>query len=316
MNTLFDNAVQSIQLGIEDNEANHPKRALSAVRNFYAGVLLLAKEVLIRAAPNAKPKDVIGIRYKPVPDGKGGIDFASGNQTIDFYELGERFTAFNIKIDHAALKDLNQIRNDMEHLYTQANQQTVREAMAKAFPVVVDLFRQIGEDPHALLGDSWTAMLNVKDLYDRELKQCSETFDGVDWKSQALSDASRLCPKCGSHLVYRLDQTRNESGFADAQCRQCGEKIDAITLMETALEAHFEYESHSSVKDGGEGPLGICPECATKTYISWEEENQCVNCLLELANCERCGESLTPDNVSDDGSSLCGYCAYQISKDD
>jgi hypothetical protein len=44
---LFRNAVQSIQLGIEDYQANNSKRAVSAVRNFYAGVLLLAKEVLV-----------------------------------------------------------------------------------------------------------------------------------------------------------------------------------------------------------------------------------------------------------------------------
>ena len=55
MNSLFDNAVQSIQLGVEDYQSNDAKRAVSAVRNFYAGVLLLAKEVLIRAAPESDP---------------------------------------------------------------------------------------------------------------------------------------------------------------------------------------------------------------------------------------------------------------------
>jgi predicted RNA-binding Zn-ribbon protein involved in translation (DUF1610 family) len=279
MNTLFDNAIQSIQLGIEDYESNDSKRPLSAVRNFYAGVLLLAKEVLVRAAPKANPKDVVGANYKPILDGKGGIDFTSGNRTIDFNEIGERFKAFNLKIDHASLKDLSRIRNDMEHLYTQANRETVREAIAKAFPVVVDLFRQINEEPHEHLGESWTVMLNAKQLYERELKQCTETFDGIEWKSQALSEASRPCPKCGSHLVYRLDQSRNESGFADAQCRQCGEKIDAIRLMEAALEAHFEYESYSSVKDGGEDPLGLCPECATKTYVIWKR----ISALIALS---------------------------------
>jgi hypothetical protein len=44
-------AIQSIQLWIEDYQHNDPKRALSAVRNFYAGTLLIAKEVLVRAAP-------------------------------------------------------------------------------------------------------------------------------------------------------------------------------------------------------------------------------------------------------------------------
>src|ERR1700730_4012833 len=128
MNTLFDNAIQSIQLGIEDYEHNDPKRALSAVRNFYAGTLLLAKEVLVRAAPKANAKDVLGKQYKPVPDGQGGIDFAPGNRTIDFNEMGESFDAFKLKIDRAALYELNRIRTDMEHVYTQANRDTVREA--------------------------------------------------------------------------------------------------------------------------------------------------------------------------------------------
>jgi predicted RNA-binding Zn-ribbon protein involved in translation (DUF1610 family) len=316
MNTLFDNAIQSIQLGIEDYEHNDPKRALSAVRNFYAGTLLLAKEVLVRAAPKAAVKDVLGTKFVPVPDGNGGVTFEANNRTVDFNELGQRFADFGLNIDRSKLADLNSIRNDMEHYYSSASSQKVREAIARAFPVVVDLFNLLKEQPNEHLGDSWTVMLGAKELYDRELKQCTETFDGVDWKSESLSQAARPCPKCGSHLVYRLDQTRTESGFADAQRRQCGEKIDAITLMETALEAHFEYESHFAVKDGGEDPLSRCPECTTKTYVIWEEENQCTNCFLSLEDCDRCGEPLTPNNVSDDSSSLCGYCSNLMSKDD
>jgi len=236
MNTLFDNAIQSIQLGIEDYEANEAKRALSAVRNFYAGTLLLAKEVLVRAAPKAKVKDVLGTQFKPVPDGQGGIAMSPGNRTIDFNEIGERFAVFKLKIDRPALNELNRIRNDLEHLYTQANRDTVREAIAKAFPVVIDLFRQMKEDPRAHLGDCWTTMLDVKEVYDRELKQCRATFDGVDWKSESLSRASRPCPGCGSHLVYRVDQSKSDAGYADAKCNQCGEEIDVIKLMETTLE--------------------------------------------------------------------------------
>jgi hypothetical protein len=74
MNGLFDNAVKSIQLGVEDYQANNPKRSLSAARNLYAGILLLAKEVLTRTAPNSDPKYVIGARYKPIPDGEGGVE--------------------------------------------------------------------------------------------------------------------------------------------------------------------------------------------------------------------------------------------------
>ena len=56
MSGLFDNAIQSIQLDVEDYEANDPVRAVSTVRNFYAGVLLLAKEVLVRQVPEGTVK--------------------------------------------------------------------------------------------------------------------------------------------------------------------------------------------------------------------------------------------------------------------
>ena len=94
MNSLFDNAIQSIQIGIEDYEHNDPKRALSAVRNFYAGTLLLAKEVLVRKAPKAAVMDVLATKFTPVPSGAGGVTFESNSKTIDFDELGERFKAF------------------------------------------------------------------------------------------------------------------------------------------------------------------------------------------------------------------------------
>ena len=103
MNTLYQNAIDSIQLGIEDYQANDPKRALSAVRNFYAGTLLLAKEVLVRTAPKANAADILGAKYKPVSDGSGGVEYeAVAHTTIDFTQVGERFKDFGLRIDNGA----------------------------------------------------------------------------------------------------------------------------------------------------------------------------------------------------------------------
>jgi hypothetical protein len=121
MNTLFDNAVQSIQLGIEDYQSNDPKRALSAVRNFYAGALLLAKETLVRAVPKANADEIIGANYRPVPDSKGGVQYKQvGYRTIDFDEIGKRFKDFGLPINQTALRELNRIRTDVEHHYSNA----------------------------------------------------------------------------------------------------------------------------------------------------------------------------------------------------
>jgi hypothetical protein len=46
MNTMLENAVQSVQIGVEDYLSKNSRRALSAVRNVSAGILLLFKEKL------------------------------------------------------------------------------------------------------------------------------------------------------------------------------------------------------------------------------------------------------------------------------
>jgi hypothetical protein len=55
MSSLFDNAVASIRMGIEDYQSQDAFRDISAVRNYYAGVLLLAKEALVRRFPAEDP---------------------------------------------------------------------------------------------------------------------------------------------------------------------------------------------------------------------------------------------------------------------
>jgi hypothetical protein len=316
MNTLFDNAIQSIQIGIEDYGHNDPKRALSAVRNFYAGTLLLAKEVLVRKAPNAAVMDVLATKFSPIPDGNGGVTLASNNKTIDFNELGERFKAFGLKIDRSALADLNNIRNDMEHFYTNATSKKVREAIARGFPVVVDLFKLLREEPSKHLGASWETMLDVKSVYDTELAECEASFAKVDWKSDSMARAPRVCPECSSRLVHCNDADTTVHEYADSKCRQCGAGIAADKLIETALEKFFEGDNFEAAKEGAEGVLGTCPECSYETYVMSGEENGCAWCQLELGQCMRCAEALTPNNVSSDSNEMCSYCDHITSKDD
>lgn len=164
-------------MGVEDFRQQDPDRDISAVRNFYAGVLLLAKEALIRAAPNADPALVIGAKLKPIPDGAGGIAMEQvGHTTVDFQQIGDRAKDFGVNIDHKALKALNTIRNDMEHHYTDESATAIRAAISKGFPVAASLFRQMEEVPTELLGDAWTTMLETKELYDQELREARATL--------------------------------------------------------------------------------------------------------------------------------------------
>jgi hypothetical protein len=313
MDSLFNNAVQSIQLGIEDYQANDPKRAISSIRNFYAGVLLLAKEVLIRAAPHA---DIIGSSYKPMPDGKGGIKYVPSNKTVDFGNLKERFKDFGIPIEENRLKRLNQIRNDIEHYHTDQTTTAVREAIAEAFPVVAALFRQLKKVPATVLGRAWEIMLEAKELYDNELRKCKATFEKVEWEYSFLQDAKRACPQCSSELIAQDDPHNKDYRGIDGTCESCGEDIAADQLIESMLIDAFYSKMYSAMTDGGESPVGACPECAYKTYVMSEEYTGCVWCGKKLKVCVRCDAGLMPDNVSPDNLNFCGYCHHTMTKDD
>ena len=317
-NGLFRNAVSSIQLGIEDYQANDPKRSISAVRNFYAGVLLLAKEVLIRQAPNAKALDVIGVRYKPTPNGKGGVSYAADSKrTIDFTTLAARFEDFGLDIDRKILNDLNRIRNELEHYFTNQSHDAVREAIAKAFPIVTRLFQQVSEKPHEALGDSWEIILYERRVYKQELEECQKTFEKVEWPKDLLLVGIELsCITCHSGLVFQVDEDNQDHEIIDFQCRLCGHQFSAIEAIERWLEKHFEHESYIAMTDGGDQPLHICPECGFKSYLLTTESIGCAWCGFELGSCIRCSTALTPENVSYYNHGLCEYCHDVSSKED
>ena len=49
--SMLDNAIQSIQIGMEDFHEEDERRVLSAIRNLYAGILLLFKYKLQQLSP-------------------------------------------------------------------------------------------------------------------------------------------------------------------------------------------------------------------------------------------------------------------------
>jgi len=105
MTQIFDNAVASLRLGIEDFETGNDDRMLSAARNYYAGLLLLAKECLVLKVPKAEAMEVIGAKFKPKPDGEGGVvHIAAGYTTVDLNQLKERFKDFDLNWPNADIK--------------------------------------------------------------------------------------------------------------------------------------------------------------------------------------------------------------------
>ena len=318
MPSLFSNAVASIRMGVEDFRQQDPDRDISAVRNFYAGVLLLAKEALVRAAPNADPEVIIGAKLKPVPDGMGGVTMEQvGHTTVDFQQIATRAADFGIALDHKALTALNKIRNDMEHHYTAEPATAVRAAISKAFPVAASLFRQLDEDPLVVLGELWTTMLETKDLYDQELSAARATMVKVKWHSPSITGAFK-CEACQQELIEQTDPENEAQDHVELRCRTCGEIPDLPAAIEAALDELYGADAYIRAKDGDSpGPVYACPACSKDALV--EGEDACAACNEPLdyeTECMRCGTDISIDdfvNGADEG--LCPYCAYQMDKD-
>lgn len=228
MNKLLVNAIDSIRVGVEDYETKEPARELSAVRNLHAGLLLLAKWVLVCAVPKASEDDLIANAYEPMPDGSGGVKFEpKGTQTIGLQDIQRRFKAFEVKLTSKTkqrLKSLAMVRNAVEHRYPGAATAPLRQTVSEAFMVAAELFRLGNVDPVDVVGDAWNVMLEVNEVYQKELAACQKTFGDVEWKFAMPIGADPECPKCGSGLVEQIEPNNKLQDDARANVVPAGKR--------------------------------------------------------------------------------------------
>ncbi len=325
MDRLLQNAVDSIRVGVEDYETGDRVRSLAAVRNLHAGLLLLAKWVLVESVPKASEEEVIRTVYEPEPDGLGGVKYVprSGKQTIGLQHIHRRFERFGLKLGPKAnkrLKSLASMRNDIEHRYSSAGVATVRQTVSEAFVVASEMFRLGDVDPRQQLGNAWGVMLDVNEVYEKEQEACWATFEEVEWRFAVRPGFGPECPSCNSELVEQEDPRNVEQDRASGRCRSCGEEMEAEAVVECFVKASFEWDDYVSVKETGEGVLFDCPRCMRETYVGEADDDGeligCLGCGYKLGRCGVCGTGLRPDDVYGDSDDLCGYCGYKMAKDD
>lgn len=314
--SLAQNAIDSIQIGVEDYLSADERRQLSAVRNITAGILLLYKEKLCRMSPSHDKEALIKKEIRPVDDGTGNIVFVGkGKKTVDVRQIKERFESLKITTDWGRFDEIIQLRNDIEHYYTNKSLDAVRELVAKSFLLIRDfLVHQLNEDPIDFLGqDCWNALLDVADVYKAEENSCQESLEKIDWRFSTLEEAivEIRCPKCHSSLVKSEEEGAYDAGI-DLICSSCGDTFDVMTVIEQCITDSLAGEAYIAATDGGEPPYDICPECMRDTYVF--VEGCCVACSYErkYTKCERCGAGISL-NEQDLGG-YCGYCNYQIEK--
>ncbi|EOC1425196.1 hypothetical protein ACI1AD_000328 [Cronobacter dublinensis] len=333
-NKLYENAIISIKLGIEDFEltkvspdkGGDPARALSSVRNLFAGMLLLFKYKI--AASVSTPADAYALIFNPPtilpsPDGNGGVIWTPCGRfketTIDVQGIKQRFDQFGIDVDWQAIKKLQDCRNHLEHLHPKHTFGEVAGFIADLFPVLSNFItNELQLPPSDVLSGAWDTMLKHKDFHDEKLMECETSWDeaGVpDGMKSYLLDCS--CDMCNSTLIEARQEdlendltVENDDDKFRYRCLLCGHSDLIAPLLYEAFCDRNDFDPRS----GGEPIYEVCCQCKHDTFLIIEQQCAWCGATLDYPICTACGDSLNQDDQDNDG--LCGYHNHMLHKSD
>jgi len=319
--TLISNGANSIRLGIEDYKQNDNSRLVSAVRNIYAGILLVLKEKLRRLSPVGSDEVLIKSKIIPVLDDSGEVFFVGkGVKTITLQEIEERFTCLGIVADFKSIKEIQVVRNNLEHYCLQDKKgtdshQLVRKVLAKCCRILdVFLNKELKVSPAELLGEVWSDLIQIQEVYDLERQQMVADFERISSESKSLLEALleyAICPSCDSDLIKVIDD--DFEGSDNVVCVHCSDKFDLASMCCNALDLHLD-NGYFVAKDGEEPNLEQCPQCFRETFVVAEDKCPLCGYTREYHRCNICGTELSVEEQRFGG--LCSYHDYVMSKDD
>ena len=317
--TILRNAVESVQIGMEDYHNDDPRRVLSAIRNIYAGLLLIFKHKLQELSPEGSNDSLLKAKLELVrnPETGSPVWLGSGNKTLEVDQIETRLKAMGIDgISWSNLRTLRFIRNDVEHSFSQKSVSMMKEAVAGSLKLLTEFCEpHLKQHPSKLFGqECWDMMLAVSSFHEAEVVECQRKLAKVEWpyKSVAASVSKMRCDFCDSQLL------RWENNFSfphgDFECLACGYESDYTSVVGKAVAEYLTPENYNRRKNGHPPASDDCPECGQPAYIY--AEMICVACHYEpgqYSECEVCG---TPLDSEDAYSSVCSYHRYTMMHDD
>ena len=308
---LLTNAIESIQVGIEDYQKATRPRLLSSVRNIHAGILLLYKEALLRISPENSDA-LIKAKIKPKKANNGGIIFTgAGKNTVNINQIKERFESLGINTDWQQMNKITKIRNNVEHYYSDVTPTGIRGVIASAFNVIREFtYKELKEEPRDLLGQTvWDIMLKETRVYEKERQECNAAIENINWTSNVLKEGVKLliCNECGSDLL------KPSACLSLLKCRACGNKYDKEAYTPEAIKEALWVDGYLAITDGACQPYAMCPNCDFETYIF--AEDRCAYCgETAKTTCQTCGLGIPASEMS--SSPFCGWCYHMINKND
>ncbi|WP_374281926.1 hypothetical protein [Desulfovibrio sp.] len=160
--SIIKNAVSAIQIGIEDYQSDDERRVLSAIKNLYAGILLLFKEKLRRLSPQGSCDILIKKKIEVIVDNDKNILLVGrGIDTVNYKDIKNRFKYLNIDVDFTKINRLRNERKRIEHYYTDTPTTILQRTISELFSFLNDFIsNHLENTPANLLGENtWEVFL-------------------------------------------------------------------------------------------------------------------------------------------------------------
>lgn len=300
---ILQHAVDSVELGVNDFRMDEALREISAMRNIYAGLLLLFKVKLVQLGNN---DELIWIGAKR-------------KRSVDYEQIRDLFKKHEVRVDWSKLGNIRKYRNDIEHLYDarRLKRDSVRQYILDSFSIACAFMRDhLSKDPQDLFDpEPWQYWMEEKSIFEQQQRECIALLDAFKWptRTSALHVRNACCPECSSILLKPLPEKYYHNNYPDFRCSVCGHEMEFDLLLIAACEQVEERECYD-YKCSGPMRFGECISCGHNTYDSLEGE--CAICGAEPFVCVRCGNIISTDEMAQDNGKVCGYCIHQAAKDD
>ena len=249
------------------------------------------KEKLKRLSPQQERDNEVLIKQsiKPILGDQGNILFVGdGDKTVDVPTIQKRFKDLKIKYDWDRFKDLNKLRNNIEHYYnTDKSSSAVREVIVKSFLIIQDFISQyLEEEPFDLLGEEcWQTLLETAEVYKAEEENCRQSWEKLGFKSSVLEHIVEniRCESCYSNLIKAQYKSNI---FTSLSCSSCNEFFDLNDVVEVKCSSYDDPED--------EDIFAHCNYCKTESSV------------VKLGNKLFCFSCHTVHNYKNVG--CCEYC--------
>jgi hypothetical protein len=236
-----------------------------------------------------------------------GYFAGDGKNTVGVHEIKQRFKSLDIKVDWNKFDKLNDLRNNIEHYYTNESSDAALEVVATSFTLIQDFLSEyLREEPYEILGyECWQTLLDRAEILQKEQAICKESFKKIGFldRENFRDFVNNIeCLSCSSQLIMVADESEI---FPLLICKACGEKFDFKELLSDNID--FDGEN-----------LAYCNECKYHEHSvgKLEEEWICFACHcthdeMEVGYCDFCNEFIA-GNLEDTYLSGCSMCDGQM----